>query len=320
MRSTRILTALVAVVLVSWAGAIASPPPPGLPGNMILQVPDWNQPPSHGAAGYPGWCSPTAGGNIMGYWEDVMGCAGLTDGLAYNQTVVYPNTAGTWQQGLYIDGIVEMGWFMNTGNWQVPNPGPFPPNAGSTNLGAIGPGLLAYATSSWTDNSYPQPNPVPGTGIVKKAYPNTQVGMDPVMNAQTWLNYVTEIDSGRPVEVTFDHWVNPQVFLGTVTLQNFPNQMLEKYPWDMSVDPHSVVGVGYIDITPGFQNNGADEWFICQDGWPGPGMGGGGTGQYVAVPLDSWWTQNDYVYVVPEPMSIGLFALCALALVRRRRA
>jgi len=161
----------------------------------------------------------------------------------------------------------------------------------------------------------------PGSGIVKKAYPNIQVGKDVLpATPQMWQTYTGEINAGRPVVVSFDKWVNPQVFLGFVTIQGFPNQQLEKYPWDLETDPHTVVGVGYIDITPGFQNNGQDEWFVCQDGWPGPGGGAGGTGQYVVVPLDSMWQQNDYVFNVPEPVTLVLLLAGAGVLRRRRRA
>ncbi|MCD4727493.1 MAG: hypothetical protein K8R46_07525, partial [Pirellulales bacterium] len=69
----RLISALIvgAMILVFAASAQAAQ------GNLVLQVPDWNQPtvlayPADGlpAGGYPLWCSPTAGGNLMGYWED----------------------------------------------------------------------------------------------------------------------------------------------------------------------------------------------------------------------------------------------------------
>jgi len=262
----------------------------------------------------------------MGYWEDVNGCVGLTDRQAYAAGPGYPGTAGTWEQGLYHDGMIEMGWFMDTGTWASRLGGPiFPPNAGSTPLANILPGLLNYAWGGWTDNDYPLPPPPPsGTGIVKVPYPNAagfthtkgNVAL-PVM----WTTYCGEIDAARPVEVSFDKWVNSNVFLGNVTVQRPDTQQIiaEKYPWDLSTDPHSVVGVGYIDITPGLQNDGTDEWFICQDGWPGPGGGNGGTGQFVAVPLDTMWQQNDYITNVPEPATMCLLALGGLVLIRRRR-
>jgi len=97
----------------------------------------------------------------------------------------------------------------------------------------------------------------------------------------------------------------------TDTIDGFPGQTIEKRPWDQNTSEHTVVGVGYIDVTPGFQNNGVDEWFVCQDGWST-------TGQYVAVPLDTMWLQNDYVTDVPEPATMALVAIGAIALIRRR--
>ncbi len=284
------------------------------PGNLILQVPDWNQPDNTGApvGAYPQWCSPTAGGNLMGYWEDVMGCTGLTDGAAYPLPAAnYPANAGTWQQNLFTDGIIEMGWFMDTGGWQSV-PQPFPPFSGSgTQLPNIGLGLVAYAQGSWTDPS--------AGGLTKTAYPNISTGMDAkgmiplsLTYAQMWQNYVTEIDAGRPIECSFYVWVNTAAPGPIMSLDGFSGITIETYAWG-ATDPHSVVGVGYVDITPGiFKNDGTDEWFICQDGW-------NTTGQYVAVPLDGNWLQNDYVYDVPEPMTIALLAVGGMAMLRKKR-
>ena len=285
------------------------------PGNLILQVPDWNQPSAYGVGGYPDWCSPTAGGNLMGYWEDIMGCTGLTDRQVFNASPVYPNTALTWEQGLYHDGMIEMGWQMNTGNWQNQSPTiNYPPGVGMTNSANILPGLLSYATGSWTDNDYNLAGGAgQGTGIVKTAYPNA-TGFTEALSgtplATMWSTYCGEIDAARPVEVTFNYWVNTNAPNGTVTIEGFEGQTCEKYQWYTEMDPHSVVGVGYIDITPGYQGNN-DEWFICQDGWQT-------TGQYVAVPLDSVWRQNDYITDVPEPATMSLLMMGALSLLRRR--
>ena len=257
---------------------------------IILNVPDWNQPANYGVIGYPNWCCPTAGACIMGYWEDVRGCTGLTDRQAFPNSPAYPNTPGTWKQGLYHDGTIEMGWWMDTGNWRTNN-GPFPPNAGGTNLGKIATGLLGYANSAYNDP----------TGIVKVAYPNTQVTTQNSANtplAQMWLTYTAEIDAARPVECSFDHWVDSTVSPTTKTIEG---QTVEFYPWDPYSDPHSVVGVGYIDPNPGYDGDGT-EYFICQDNWPT-------TGRFVAVPVDYVWVQNDYITNVPEPVTLTLLVI-----------
>jgi len=296
-------------------------------GVLILQAPDWNQPSAMGApAGYGNWCSPTAGSNLMGYWEDVMGCTGLTDRLVMPQTVnggVYPATAGTWEQGLWLDGSIEMGWWMDTGGWRTAA-GPFPPNVANTDLLTIGPGLVSYASTGWTDNDYNLGGGAgAGSGIVKVAYPNVSVGKHTTDNrdpahlaglAVSWPAYMTEIDAGRPVEVTFTNWVNVGLPILPWDIVTFPGQTIEEYAWLTGGDPHSVVGVGYYDATPGTYDNDGSEYFICQDGW-------GTTGQYVRVPVDAHWMQNDYVYFVPEPATLVLLAVGfgGMLVVRTRR-
>jgi len=144
MRCKRCNVVAVFLVLlaVSGTGAWAQP----LPGNLILNVPVWNQPGNYGVAGYANWCSPTAGGNVMGYWEDVMGCVGLADRQVMPNGPAYANNANTFQQGLFNDGQGEMGYFMGTQGWGPPPNTQFPPNtAFGTALANIGPGLVGYA-------------------------------------------------------------------------------------------------------------------------------------------------------------------------------
>jgi autotransporter-associated beta strand protein len=276
------------------------------PGNLILNVPDWNQPSAYGVSGYSQWCSPTAGANVMGYWEDVLGKVGLTDRQAFSSSPSYPGTTLTYQQGLWHDGMIEMGWMMDTDKWQsMAPPLTFPPSSqAGTLISNIAAGLLSYATSSWTDNNYAPPGGTPsqGTGIVKASCTSLTTSTDNVTQitqsvptltwAQMWNNYTVEIKAGRPVVVSFTMWVNDKGDTTDWSIDNF-TQIIKSYE-GFPEDPtgHSVVGVGYIDITPGFQNNGTDEWFVCQDGWDS-------TAPYVAFPLDSRWSQNDYVKPVP---------------------
>lgn len=306
MTSTR-LTRCLAVAMVLLVAAIVATPADGAPGNLILQVPDWNQPDSYAAStpglnvgDYPNWCTPTAGANLMGYWEDVMGSTGLTDGTAFPNSTPYANAAGTWQQGLWHDSTVEMGWHMDTGGW-ASVPRGFPPMVGSTSVNNILPGMLNYATAGWVDGA---------TGIAKTAYSNATGFTDTVSGAQMWTNYRAEIDAGRPTVSTFAHWVANMI--GTDTVDGFPNETVEKYAWNLNVEEHSVTGVGYLDYTPGFQGDGQDEWFIVHDNW-------GTTGQFAAVPLDNNWLQNDYVTQVPEPMTLSLLAAASMAFIVRRR-
>jgi hypothetical protein len=292
--------------------------------NAIFGVPDWNQPNNYNppGAGYPGWCAPTTGANIMGYWEDNYGgvLVGLTDRQAFNATPAYAGNAGTWMQGLWHDGSVEMGWFMDTGGWATAG-GPFPPNAGNTGLAKIGPGMFGYATVAWVD---------PGSGISKSAVAPGRItqSIDTTANpgiAQMWLNYMAEIDAGHPVAATFQHWV-ALPFLQTVQV-NVGGQMItvEQYTWNTNVEEHTVAGVGYIDPNPAQYDNDGSEWFITHDTWPGPG-GPNGTGLWVAVPVDSNWLQNDYIQfdastgaVIPESAGAAVLLLGLPLLAWRRR-
>ncbi len=202
--------------------------------NLILNVPDWNQPADgywdsdgnyhqytdtngNPIVGYPEWCSPTAGANIMGYWEDVKGCIGLADGFSNlnnwptNNSPANPATPNTWHQGLWHDGNLELGWYMDTDKWKLHN-GPFPPQQPppwvptGTQFAKIGSGLEDYAKAGWHEA-----NPPNGTGIVKTAFPNAIVGEQTQANdtiPHMWDIYVTEINSGHPAELSFDTWID----------------------------------------------------------------------------------------------------------------
>ena len=313
MKKEGYVSFLLVSSLLAWSASTA------IADKVMTNVPDWNQPnayapttPGLNLNDAPDWCSPTAGANLMGYWEDQRGCIGLTDTQVFGASPAFPNPPNNappqgdeWKQSLWHDGIIEMGWHMNTGRWQnmLPNP-TWPPGAGSTALANIGPGAALYAVTPWAD---------PGGVMNKTAYPNTTTWKDTVLGPQMWSNYRAEIDANRPVLITFKVWVDTTVPGGT---QVVDGQTVETYYLDMLMsDPHTVVGVGYHDPTPGQPWNG-DEEMITQDGW-------GTTGQYVMVPVippapQGFWMQNDYI-TVPEPMTIGLLVLGGLPLLRRKR-
>ncbi len=291
---------------------------------VILQVPDWNQPSAYTPPGgglYNDWCGPTAGANVMGYWEDLNGKTGLADGQAFTATPAYGGNVG-WQQGLWHDGIVEMGWFMDTNNWRTTLPNVFPPTAtGGTSTADIGPGLTNYAAGSWTD-----PTP-PGPGLVRTPYGITITGdawnLVPGNTATAWSNYMAEINASRPVLVMFDTWLNSGALLGTHDILGDTQHTAYEYAWG-TTEMHVVTGVGWMDPTPGQLASG-DEYFIVQDGWQT-------TQPFVAVPLvelsgagtpPTLWRESWYVTVgdeiiqgqIPEPATLMLALLGWLLLV-----
>lgn len=312
MRARKILQRAACVALVFLLASAAAAD------KVMPNVPDWNQPNNYAAAtaglnwnDAPQWCSPTAGADLMGYWEDQKGTVGLTDQQVAPLSSVFPNPPNNppatpaFQQGLWHDGTIELGWFMNTGGWQgMPVPQMFPPFAGVTGLINIGPGALAYAAGAWND---------PG-GLTKVAYPAATTVKDNAFNALMWANYKAEIDANRPVLVSFEFWLDDSAagpgLLGTKIVDG---QTVEMWALNPLGTGHTVCGVGYEDPTPLLPWSG-DEEMVVQDTW-------GTTGLYVAAPIwavPGWWLQNDYI-TIPEPMTLGLLCLGGLALIRRRR-
>jgi hypothetical protein len=293
-------------------------------------VPDWNQPYSYAPPGndpnpgvntdpYDNWCCPTAAANLFGWWEDNPGFAGvnltgLTDRQVFGASPLYANNnaAPLWQQGLWHDGTVEIGWFMDTNQW-ASNPGAngWPNAGGGTLLGAISPGAASYAAGAWADAT---------SGLVKVGYNcNFRIvaaggGITP---AQAWADYVADIKAGMPLLVTFDRWINPD---SEQPVAGEPGVF--EYDFGIGGMAHTVTGVGFIDPNPAVMDGG--EMFIVHDSWSN-------TQTNVAVNLWTVWTgnpetstpapwlQNDHLWFVPEPGVMLLVAGGLLLLIRRRR-
>lgn len=270
--------------------------------NNVGLMPDWQQPAASGINGYPEWCSPTAVANAFGWWEDTKNCVGLTDRLKYPNTNAAPAgnpLPGQWNELLWQDGTIELGWYMDTGPWQTNNPQV--PGNGGTQSGAIGIGGVSYANGAWVDGA-----------VTKVAFPNASVSTysfgDPAWTAQkTWNDYKGGIDSGLPVVVCWETWVKPDT-------EHLLQDDIYTYDWaNVGALGHTTTGIGYIDPD---SNILGDEWIIVHDDWST-------TQKKVAMPLwlnpefNTYWRQDD-LFLIPEPATIMLFGLGGLLLRRKR--
>ncbi|NQU76902.1 MAG: PEP-CTERM sorting domain-containing protein [Planctomycetes bacterium] len=320
----------LAAVVVMGVAAVAYAAP-----IMLNGVPDWNQPltyaafvppldgppgPGGGPAGVTNWCTPTAGANVMGWWEDTQGQNGIGDGVAFPGVIAYPNNdtdAGAadglpdYLQNQWNDGIIEMGWHMDTQAWRTNI------QHGGTLFGAgvmdcpggITTYLNNYSNAQWTVWNYDVFN---GGNSALAWNDYLTGGLMPTLPPIP-APPINGLQIGQPVMVTLDVWVDPN------NQNMFDDGQIQWYDWSTSSsDAHTVTGVGYaINWDP--DAGGpllAGNWMIAHDGW-------GTTGVNVAVPWDDfftniWWA-NTHVDLVPEPASVGLLVLGAIGLIRRRR-
>jgi hypothetical protein len=282
--------------------------------NNVGLMPDWQQPnaplPFGNLPGYSNWCSPTAVANAFGWWEDAKGAVGLTDRKLFPATNTAPPAgsplvAYQWNERLWQDGTVELGWYMDTGQWASGATG-FP-NVLGTLSPAIGPGGVTYAQTAWNDMDGITP-------VNKLTFPNASVSTysfnDPLWTPlKTWNDYKSGIDSGLPVVVSWETWVNPDT-------ERLLEGDIYTYGWaDVSGLGHTTTGIGYIDPNP---NLLGDEWIIVHDDWST-------TQENVAMPLwlnpgvnwSTYWRQDD-LFLIPEPATIMLLGLGGLLLRRKR--
>ena len=307
----------------------------------IAGVPDWNQPSTYAAApdtfiqpldgppngapnGVANWCTPTAGANMMGWFEDQKGYAGLGDGIAYNavpnRQQPYPNNdtnAGVadllpdWQQNQWLDGIIEMGYHMDTQGW-LNGVAHF----GTTFGGApdCPAGLLTYLNTYYPAEQWNtwQYDIAAGAVAANSWQDYLNGGFAPVIPGLATVPNDGVIWNSSPVLVTVDKWVNP------ANQNMFNDGQTEWYDWSSTStgDAHTVIGMGY---ALNYDPDGAGvlpmaNWMIAHDGWTTTGMD-------VAVPWDPyfetslWWANT---HAVPEPATIGLLLLSGLVLLRRR--
>jgi hypothetical protein len=308
------------LVACTWQAAIAQ-------SAYIPNVPDVVQPPA-----FPGWanaatwnsnhyCTPVAAANIAVYW-DLMG--------------VFPGVANqpAWG-GRRVAG--EYGWFMDT-NDQTLGKGVAPDghlgthttdprNSGFDAVNGVR-NFAAWSPTSLVFNGIPYPGVTPAT---KSGY-NWTVSL---IQVNGYSNAVGEINLGRPLMVSFNHW---DIFNTNLTI-NLAGMQIQV--WDFKEEPadsisgatsegswkqdftlgHTVAGVGY------FSNfnyqGGLVNLLIAHDGIPSAAQGGVGfvTPTDVAVVWRSnLWQSN--INIVPEPgtlaaLAVGVVGL--LALRRRRR-
>ena len=315
---------LIPAILAGWLLIL----PAALAGISVIQnVPDWNQPydgyladpnpgpPPNNADPYDNYCTPTAAANLFGWWEDAKGFVGITDRQAFPNTPAYPNNVNppTWQQGLWHDGNIELGWQLDTNDVDPMKYG-LPDGHLGTWLSDIAPGLSAYGNAAWVD---------PTSGIQKVGSPTYttnawSVNQANLGNSTPWTDFVAAINNGRPTLIDFDIWfpVNPR------SDPNYPEVDMF-YDWGMPDETmgHTVTGVGYLDVD-GNPNTAIDYWWIVHDNWSS-------TAATIALPY--WnpadggpaymWQQNDHVTIVPEPGTVvlALVGAAGLGILRRRR-
>ena len=214
MHWTSIIMRLAAVLAVATLAAI-----PAGAGVVINGVPDWHQPclinppngpdnggnPGNGLACYKAWCVPTASADIMGYWKDILGFAGIADNALYNAlggNIAWNPGANprNWQDdsadalsiptvggGARAVGAQDLGWYLNCndqGDQTLPGAGGGGTFSGTKRI-AVQTGLINYLTAA--------------------GYPQAQVSHQLCVHTVGWAKITAEINAGRPLLGHFTH-------------------------------------------------------------------------------------------------------------------
>jgi hypothetical protein len=252
---------------------------------FIDEVPDTNQPPTGNLVTTipTNYCAPMAMINVLEYWDDVANhtnAQNVTAGLA-------PETAAEY-----------LGYFMDTNNTGSPDR-VF--NAGSpgTDNRDIMPGTVDFVRWDVTHVLPLVPPPAPfGLPAGKLGYDWAVLMTCDTDYGNTLALYQTEIDSGRPLVVSFDYWnpvdkdiavVDPEtgetidVFVWGDSMPGSLPPNPEEY-WTYGDIGHAVTGVGYkLNWDPdgaGGPIPSAD-WVIVHDNWST-------TPENVAIPWANW--------------------------------
>jgi uncharacterized repeat protein (TIGR02543 family) len=250
---------------------------------FIDEVPDTNQPPTQtlNTTIPNNFCAPMAVTNILEYWDDVMSDVNAQDVTA----------------GLIPETVAEyVGYFMDTNNTGSPDRVNNAGSPGTHNLDIM-PGIIDFVR--W-DATHPLPIipdlNAPTLPLGKLGYNWGVIHTCDTDYSITLNLYKNEIDSGRPLVVSFDYW-NPtskasypdpetgetiDVFIwGDYTTDSlYPNPQEH---WTSGDIGHAVTGVGY---KLAWDPDGAGpipsaDWVIVHDNWAT-------TSENVAIPWANW--------------------------------
>lgn len=309
-------------------------------------APNWDQPydyPDPFDAGGPGadpnpgslgdmwdnWCVPASAAMLLGHWEDALGKAGLSDGSADGNQAV-PNTYGgpSWMSRNWHDrtadgsvlrgsgGVEDLGWYMdtnNTGDTSLTNG-----THNGTLLGDVATGMNNFFSAVGNGSGQPAENLAAATEGVNATFGGLSV-------ADLVADLRTEIDSNRTAIAHFQHWnlINGPGGPGQGSSSNDSEDDFEDSGYDFGEPSEGDRGeewngqtgadfLGHSVLVVGYETDmfGNVTHLIVHDNWPT-------TVRNVKVPVG-----NELVAittVVPEPGTLVLIGLGALAAIRRRK-
>ena len=337
MRMARVVVSFCAVATAltatsAWAGG------------LVIGVADWHQPcligggngPDNGGnplagACYKAWCVPSAASDIMGFWRDVKGFNGVADAPAYFSGSLIgwaPPVPTDWQDdgadaasiptvggGARAAGQ-DLGWYLNTND-----------QGDQSLLGAGGGG--AFSGTKTADIQQGLVNYLTAAG-----YGGATVNESICGHVAGWATITAEINAGRPLIGMFTHGAISQVPTGG-----------DEWQWDPSYEPndsdtgeewgnganqgHAMAIVGYLNAGDPGNPYANKDTIIVQDNrrhWVGGAWEADNTLGQIKLPFYDTLLQQgacpwkgDVTIDIPEPSTLLLLSLGAVAALRRRR-